>query len=330
MTEFEDPVDTIIRLLDNQLNLTFDDGSAMALLVTRKTCDRRQFTTYDGQISVSEIEPSTLRPLNLEQSVAQRLAALQIIACAVQKTKEDGDRIRHKLREDIVRVLREYRFRPHLTSWTFANITQATDKHTALEQDAAAQPDPDDGSFTELSDANYGKVGASDDDRFQQTTSENTKFPFSLLKFKFATPKESQVSGIGIAVEGYGVIPGGNGFKLSIWNHVASAWQQAQTHAEASDDTLTITITSGMTNYIEVAADGYSYIYVLVQTTQASDGVDPAATHIDYALCQLTVDAITHIRTPAYTDLDEGRGKECFFKTIFRTVAWLIQTVAAV
>lgn len=302
----------------------------MSITVNRKKCNRQLFRTYDGQVSVSMIEPQTVKPLNLELSVAQRLAVLQITSCAVRKQKEAGDRIRHKLREDILRVLRQYRFQPHLTTFDFANITQVTDKHTALEQDADAVPDPDDSSFTELSDANYGKLGSSDNDRFQQTTSENTKYPFTLLKFKFATPKEAQVSELRLRIEGYGVIPGGNGLKVSLWNHAAPAWEQAQQHTQGSDQTLTITVTSSIANYIELAADGYSYIYALVQTTAASDGVDPATTNVDFADCRLTVDAITHIRTPTYTDLDEQAGKEAFFKTVFRTVVWVIQTVAAV
>lgn len=327
MTEREDAVDTLVRLLDTEINLTYDDGTSAPVLVTRQKCDRHKFKDYAGQIQVAKTIPATVKPLNLEQSVTQYIINLAIQSCAVKNATAEGDRIRQLLREEILRVLRQHRFIPHKTTFDYVNITTATAKHTAFHQTKATQPNPDDVDWTEFTNTEYGKIAVSDDDDINISTSTNTKYPFILLTFKFPTPKETQVSVIVIDAEGFGVIPGGNGFQLSVWNHVTSTWEQTASHTEASDSLLTKTISSGIANYIHEAG-GFGYIYVLIQTTQPSDGT-LTTVNLDYADSILTVDTITHLRTPTFQDVDEQEGKECFFKTVFSVVGWLIDTVTA-
>ena len=132
-----------------------------------------------------------------------------------------------------------------------------------------------------------------------------------------------------LSFEGYGTAPGGNGVTVKVWNHVASAWQNAQTGSGGSDETISITLSSNLTDYIDMDSDGVGYLYVLARTTNPSDGVIPAVIYCDYDKCVLTVEGMTHVKFGFLTDRDEVSVKPFIWHTEFAVIGWYFENVQA-
>ena len=165
---------------------------------------------------------------------------------------------------------------------TYGGVTQSqTGSHEAYDYAATSEPNPPFGD--ELDDTGYRNIRSSDDSRHSKATSVNGEF--ALMLFRFKCPyAEADVKKIVATFEGYGTAPDGNGVTMKIWDHVSSAWSNAVSGTGGSDETLTITLTSNLGNYID--ADGY--IWVLARTTNPSDGVTAATLYCDYAQCFVT------------------------------------------
>ncbi|MGF3573574.1 MAG: hypothetical protein ACQXXG_09180, partial [Candidatus Bathyarchaeia archaeon] len=56
MSEVENPVDTVVRLLSNNMWVVKEDGSLASILVSKEWYDRELFKNYDGQITVGLAE----------------------------------------------------------------------------------------------------------------------------------------------------------------------------------------------------------------------------------------------------------------------------------
>ena len=161
----------------------------------------------------------------------------------------------------------------------FAGVTQAdTGSHEAYHHSASSEPSPPFG--TELSDSEYEQISKSDDTRFSKSTSVNGEYAMMLFRYKcpFA---ESDVKKIAVKFEGYGTAPAGNGVTMKIWDHISSAWSNEASGTSGADEVLMITLTANLENYI----DDDGYIWVLVRTTNPSDGTTEAVLCCDYAQC---------------------------------------------
>ncbi|RLG56736.1 MAG: hypothetical protein DRN88_03825 [Candidatus Hydrothermarchaeota archaeon] len=166
--------------------------------------------------------------------------------------------------------------------YNYASITQSeTGSHEAYHHSAASEPNPPFGS--ELNDSEYNQIGTSDNTRFSRSTNVNGEYAMILFRYKpqFA---EADVKKIIAKFEGYGTAPSGNGVTMKIWNHVSSVWEHEQTGTGDSDETLKITITSNIDDYI----DNDGYIWILARTTNPSDGTTEAILYCDYAECYIT------------------------------------------
>jgi hypothetical protein len=331
MVEVEDPVVTLVRLLRTNMRVVNDDGSLASVHVSREWLDRELLKNYDGQVTVGLRQPSPLKPLNLDHSLSQRILNLKVDCWAVDKAgKQAGTRTRSKLREEILRIIREKRFKPNETAYDFYGLGMGG-PHDAYHAASTSELVPSSASWAELTTIEYEKLWSSDNNRFSKSTSENGKYPLTLFKFKLETskcdPHENNMKKIVLSFEGYGTAPAGNGATIKVWNHVASAWENAQTGSGGSDETIVITLTSNLTNYINMDSSGVGYLYLLARTTNPSDGVSVAVIYCDYVKCVLTVEGLSHVKFGTYNDADETSVKPFLWHTEFMVIGWMFENV---
>jgi len=333
MTEVEDPVTTLVRLLKTNMRLMNDDGSLASIYMSREWYDRELLKNYDGQVTVGLRQPSPVKPLNLDHSLSQRILNFKIDSWVVDKAgKQAGTRTRSKLREEILRIIREKRFKPNETTYRFYGLGTGG-QHDAYHAGATSELAPSSASWLELTNTEYEKLWYSDDNRFSKSVNVNLQYALMLFKFKLETskydPHENNVKKIVLSFEGYGTAPAGNGVTIKVWNHVAATWQNAQVGTGGADETITITLSSNLTDYIEMDSSGVGYIYLLIRTTNPSDGVTPAVLYCDYVKCVLTVEGLTHVKLGTYNDADEVSVKPFLWHTEFTSTGWIIENVQA-
>lgn len=333
MPEVEDPVTTVVRLLRSNIRLINDDGSLGNIHVSREWYDRELLKGHDGQVTVGLRQPSLIKPLNLSHSLTHRILNLKVDCWAVDKTgKQSGTRTRSKLREEILRIIREKRFKPNETKYDFLGVGVGS-THDAYHGGYSAEPTPTWASWVELLEADYVKLWYSDDDRFSKSVSVNFQYALMLFKIKFETskydPHENNVKQIVLSFEGYGTAPSGDGVTIKVWNHVASAWQNVQTGSGSGDETITITLSSNLTDFISMDSSGVGYIYLLARTTNRSNGTTPAVLYCDYVKCVLTVEGLTHVKFGSFNDNDDVSVKPFLLHTEFQVTGWLFENVLA-
>jgi len=129
-----------------------------------------------------------------------------------------------------------------------------------------------------------------------------------------------------LTFEGYGTAPAGNGVVVKVWNHVASAWQNAQTGMGGTDETITVRIASDLANYV----DDDGYVLLLARTANPSDGASPAVLHCDYVSCAITVNGITYLDVVSFRDVDFVDVKPFIYRTEFALKSWFFENVRGV
>jgi len=321
MAEIEDPVTTLVRLLDKNVQVLKDDGSLAKIYVSTEWYDRQLLKDYDGQITVG-LDHSEDQKIGLSATMRRRVGYARVNVWVVDKPGVAGRKIRNKLRQEINRVIREKRTKPNETLYNFVGVGPPTGTHKAYYAKSASEPTPDSSNWTELSAVEYEKIWRSDNDRFGYSQSENGKYSLILFRIKIESD-EKTVKKIVLKFEGYGTAPAGNGVTIKVWNFTASAWQNPQTGTGGSDEEIVITLTSSLTDFID--ANGYAYL--LARTTNPSDGVSTASIYCDYSKCVVTVEGITYMDIASYRDEDEVRVKPFLWRTEFTVKTWLFENV---
>jgi len=107
---------------------------------------------------------------------------------------------------------------------------------------------------------------------------------------------------------------------------VASAWQNAQVGTGGADETISITLSSSLTDYI----DDSGYVWLLTRTTNASNGTTAAILHCDYVSCTITVNGITYLDIVRFRDADRVDVKPFIFRTEFALKSWMFEDVGGV
>jgi hypothetical protein len=330
MTEVEDQATTLVRLLDKNMQVVRDDGSLAKIHVSREWYDRELLKNYDGQVTVG-FDPSRGsedQKLDISGKTRRRLGFLSVNIWTVDKPEQGltGRKMREKLREEILRIIREKRTKPNQTDYDFWSVGPATGTHKAYHAGSASRPAPADAAWTELTATEYEKLWYSDDSRFSK--SHNVEFEYAMMLFCFRIDSdENVVKKIVLKFEGYGTAPAGNGVTILVWNHKTSAWEKPASGTADSDETVTITLTSNLTDYINTDSSGVGYVYLLAETTNDSDGVTPAVLYCDYALCMVAVNGITYCDIVSYRDQDEVRVKPFVWRTEFLVQTWLFEDV---
>ena len=329
MTEVEDPVTTLVRLFKTNLRLVNDDDSIANVYASREWYDRELLKNHDGQVTVGLRQPSSLKPLSLSHALTQRILNFKVDCWVLDKVvKQSGNRTRSKLREEIIRVVRQRRFSPNETLYDFSGLG-LLGPHDACHAASATELTPSSSSWIELTALQYENLWYSDDSRVTKSTSVNLEHAMMLFKIKLETakydPHENNVNKIVLVFEGCGTAPTGNGITIKVWNYAASAWENAQTGSGSSDETITITLTTDLADFIEMDSSGVGYIYLLARTTSPSDGVTPAVLYCDYVKCSLTVLSLTHVKVGSFHDADDVSVKPFLLHTEFLVIGWMFE-----
>jgi len=318
MSEVENPVDTVVRLLSKNMWVVKEDGSLASILVSREWYDRELFKNYDGQITVGLSESRDTK-IDMSGRLRRRIGSLRV------NVWSQDILTRQKMVEEVNRIVRQNRNKPNETLYYFRGVGQASGTHKAYSVGASAELAPGHANWVELSDLDYQKIWYSDDNRHSKSHNINGEYALMLFRFKIDS-REKTVKKVVLAFEGYGTAPAGNGVTIKVWNHAALAWQNAQQGTGGADETISITLTSSLTDYI----DDSGYVWLLARTTNPSDGTTPAILHCDYVSCTVTVNGITYLDVVSFRDADRVDVKPFIFRTEFTLKSWSFEDIGGV
>jgi hypothetical protein len=328
MSELEDPVTTLLRLITTRIRVTKDNGSLANLLATKEAYDRELLKQYDAQITMG-LDSSQDQKLELAGRLRRRYMVFRCNICTVDKTAPGADAgkvMRDKVTAQINAIIRENRNLPYQTVYNFYGLGYPSgDPHKAFGGGASSELVPGAAGWTELTNLEYQKLWSSDDDRYSKSHSVNNEYAMMLFRFK-VDPREPCVKKIVLSFEGYGTSPGGNGATIKIWNHVASAWQEAQSGTGGGDETLTITISANWPNFIGSSG----YVWLLAKTTNPSNGSTPAVLYCDFVECTIQVYGLTYCDVVSYRNIDVTDVKPYLFRAEFRLKGWLFESISGV
>lgn len=328
MSELEDPVLTLVRLIATRIRVTKDNGDAAKILVSEAAFDRELLLKeYDAQITLGLIEAQDQK-LELAGRLRRRTLLFKCTSHSIDRPStpnvDTGKVMRNKVAAQINAIIRENRTLPYQTIYNFVGLGHpAGDPHKAFAAGAATELAPSNASWAELSAVQYQGIWYSDDVRFSKSHSVNNQYAMLLFRFKLGA-REQCVKKIVLSFEGYGTAPSGNGITVKVWNHVASAWQQAQTGTGSGDETVTVTFSADWPNFID--SDGY--VWLLARTTNPSNGSTAAVLYCDFVQCTIQVYGITYCDVVSYKPVDVVDVKPFLFKTEFVLKGWLFETLS--
>jgi hypothetical protein len=322
MSEVEDAATTVSRLLRTEMRVVKDDGSLATIIVTSEWQNTDAFNSCDGQVTVGLAE-STDQKIELSGKTRRRTSFLRVNVWVADtpRASEAGRVVRGKIVEEVNRVVRQNRSKPNETLYDFFDTGPLTQTHKVYSSNGEAAPDAPD--WSELSSEQYQQLWYSDDNPCQISQGENGDYTVMLFRFKVES-REKAVKKLALAFEGYGTAPGSNGVTIKVWNHVAGAWQNAQTGgAGGTDETITLTLTSDLPNYI----NDEGYVWLLARTLSASDGVTPAVLCCDYVHCKVTVNGISYCDIAGFRTLDRVDVKPFIYRTEFTVKSWFFENI---
>ena len=324
MSEIEDAVTTVVRLLSKNVRVVKEDNAIASVHVSKEWYDRELFKNYDGQITVGLAESRDTK-IEMSGKIRRRLGSLRVNVWATDRpaTSDPGSLMRQKMVEEINRIVRQNRSSPNQTLYNFAGLGYPSgDPHKAFQAGATSELIPSNTSWTELTNTEYQGIWYSDDTRYSKSVNVNLQYSLMLFRFKIDS-REQAVKKIVLAFEGYGTAPVANGITIKVWNHVAQAWQNAQAGTGGADETITITLTMSITDYI----DDNGYVWLLARTTNPSNGTTAAILYCDYVSCTVTVNGITYLDVVSFRDADRVDTKPFIFRTEFQLRSWMFEDV---
>lgn len=329
MSELEDPVTTVVRLLSQNMRVVKEDGAIASIYVNKEWYDRQLFKNYDGQITVGLAESRDMK-IEMSGRIRRRLGSLRLNVWATDRpaTTDPGRLMRQKMVEEVNRIVRQNCKIPNQTVYDFAGLGYPEgDPHKAY---SAASSDcmipPDSPLWSELTAIDYEKIWYSDDTRYSKSASVGPQYAQMLFRFKVES-REKTVKKIVLSFEGYGTTYYGNGIILrGAWNHTTSSWDQSASGTAGEDEIITITLTSNLTNYI----DENGYVWLLAETTYDVGGGVPAVIYCDYVSCTVTVNGITYLDVVSFRDNDRIDVKPFIFRTEFQLKSWMFEDIGGV
>ncbi len=152
MSELEDPVATLLRLINSRIRVTKDNGEAAKLLASEAAFDRELLLKeYDAQITL-QVDPVLGvqdQKLNLSGSKRRQLHFFKCTVHSIDKTAPGSDAgrvMRNKVTEQIKAIIRENRTLPYETAYNFAGLGYPSgDPHKAYAAGAASELAPSSG-----------------------------------------------------------------------------------------------------------------------------------------------------------------------------------------
>ena len=331
----ENPVVTLSRLIDSRLRVVKDDGGLARVLCSQANYDRELLKDYDAQITVSKsAEPCQQQKHTLDGKLRRRIYSLRVTITTIDKPSsvEASRVIRDKVLEQLLLIIPENRNLPNRTILYYYPLYDTSITHKAYNATALAEPKPSSTFWTELDNTNYPKIWASDNNRHSISAMGLSEYAFMLFRLKIASktpetrnePRKQSIKKVLLSFEGYGIAPSGNGVTLQVWDNASDAWSNPQTSTAVTDETLTITLTSNLTNYVN--NDGY--LYLIAKTTNPSDTILPAILYCDFVQALVDVRGITFCDIHNHKDIDIIDVKPFLFKEEIQIVAWLFESVA--
>jgi hypothetical protein len=328
LSELEDPIITLLRLITTRIRVVKDNGSLASILATKEAYDRELLKEYDAQITMG-LDSSQDQKLELAGRLRRRFMVFRCNIYTVDKTAPGADAgkvMRDKVTAQINAIIRENRNLPYQTVYNFYGLGYPSgDPHKAFAAGAATELSPSSTSWAELTNLEYQKIWSNDDVRHSKSVSVNGQYGLMLFRLKLG-PRENCVKKIVLSFEGYGTSPGGNGVTIKIWNHVASAWQEAQSGTGGGDETLTITISANWPNFI----DSSGYVWLLAKTANPSNGSTPAVLYCDFVQCTIQVYGLTHCDVVSYRNIDVTDVKPYLSRAEFLLKGWLFESISGV
>ena len=319
MSETEDPVTTVVRLLAENMHVVGEAGAIAKIHVGREWVDRELFKNYEGQITVGLAESRDTK-IELSGRLRRRLDTLRVNVWSQNRF------MRQKMVEEVNRIVKQNRNKPNVTLYDFAGLGYPLgEPHKAFQAGNSNELAPGDAGWTELTSLEYEKIWYSDENRLSKSRNVNGEYSLLLFRFKIESRKQT-IKEMVLAFEGYGTAPAGNGVTIKIWNHAAQAWQQAQSGTGGADETVAITLTMSIDNYV----DDDGYVWLLARTTNASNGATPATLFCDYAFCTATVKGITYLDVESFRDVDLVDVKPFLFHTSFTLKSWSFEDVGGI
>ncbi len=326
MSELEDPVTTILRLITTRIRIVKDNGDTAKILAS-ETFDRELLLKeYDAQITLAMADVQDQK-LDLTGRLRRRVFFLRCTSHSIDKVipgADEGRMMRKKVTEQIEAIIRENRSLPYQTHYNFVGLGYPSgDPHKAFAAGSASELAPSSSYWSELSALEYQSIWYSDDVRFSKSHSVNGQYAMMLFMFKIG-PREQSVKKIVLAFEGYATAPAGNGITIKAWNHSASAWQQVQTGSGSTDEAVTVTITSNCRDFV----DSNGYVWLLATSTNPSNGITPAIIYCDFSQLTVQVYGVTYCDVVSYKPVDVVEVKPFLYKTEFLFRGWLFENVS--
>jgi len=148
---FEDPVTTVIRLLQKNMHLVKDDGSLASVYVSKEWYDQALLKNYEAQVTVG-LQHSVDQKLEISGAARRRLCFLKVNAWSSNRD------IREKLREEINHIIREKRTTPNVTDYDFCGVGPPTGSHKAYHAASDSELAPGSVGWIELTAEEYQKL----------------------------------------------------------------------------------------------------------------------------------------------------------------------------
>ncbi|MGD6807936.1 MAG: hypothetical protein ACQCN4_13380 [Candidatus Bathyarchaeia archaeon] len=336
MSEAENPVITILRLIESRIRVVKDDGGLARILCSQANYDRELLKDHDAQITVSKTsEPCQAQKHTLDGKLRRRIYSLRATITTVDKpfpSSDAGRVMRDKVLEQLLLIIAENRNLPNRTIFSFNFLYDSSVLGKAFDAAASTDPEPSSVSWSELNNEGYPKLWASDDLRHSKSATGSGEFAFMLFRFKIGAktgesrnePRKQCLKRVVLAFEGFGLSPSGNGVTLKVWDNLAGAWNNTQTSVLGTDEKMTIDLTANLANYVN--DDGF--LYLMARTTNPSNGVSPAVLNCDFIQATVDVHGITFCDVHSYRDVDVVDVKPFLYTEEIVIVAWLFESVA--
>jgi hypothetical protein len=320
MANIEDPSITLARLLNTYLRVITDSGGLAKVFVNQEWFNNELSKAYDGQVTVG-LKESVDRKVNMSGSIRQKVYLHRVNVWVQDKPEQTTRPMRGKICLDLNRVIHEKRYHPNDTLYYFIGVGQPTETHKAYHAASASELAPSVAGWTELLDLEYQKIWYSDDNYFVKSVSVASQRALMLFRFKISSEKAVAKQAV-LSFEGYGTAPGGNGVTIKAWNFTAAAWQNSVSGTSGADETLSLTLATPQ-DFLD--SDGY--VYMLAETTNASNGATAAVLNCDYIQCVCTVEGITHVDIASFRDMDTVTVKPFIWRTEFTVKSWLLENI---
>jgi hypothetical protein len=337
VVEIENPTATVLRLIESRIRVIKDDGGLASVVCSQGNYDRELLKNCDAQVTLSKTaDPCLPQKITLDGKLRRRNYALRATIVSTDKSapgSEPGRVTRDKVLEQILLIIPENRNQPYRTIYNFWPLNATSTTHKAFDAAAETELSPSDPAWTELSHEEYGNLWSSDNLKHTKSTSAQNEFAQMLFRFKVGIkagetrnePRRQCLARLVLIFEGHGTTPAGNGVTVKVWDNDLATWTNAQSGTAGTDETLTISLTSDVKNYVD--SDGF--LYLLARTTNPSDGNAPAVLNSDYIQVTFDVRGIAFCDVHSYRDVDVVDVKPFLWKEEIMLTAWLIESIAA-